>query len=340
MSDFFNSPVLITLLVIVPLIVGFVKKKRLFLSLFLPAETIIIFAIQTIKKITAEPRPFIDNPQVLGVVSNIPNDYSFPSLHTALGAAFAWIMSLVYPRLSWLWFGVLVIIASSRITMGLHYSKDVIAGFSLSTLIFWTIYLISRSKRFLNLGGDPSTRRKIIHMFYGLILVFLLDYNLISDKTFFAWLIVSFIIVIISPNLPQIARSAINYFEREKDHKYLAVTPLLFTASCFLTWVIFPKNIALAAIISLAIGDSVNALIGSMWKVNGRKIVEIALAAFFATLLVTLPYVTPIQAVFGSFVTMIFEFLEPKIGGKKINDNLFIPLVAAAIMSLVARVLH
>jgi len=64
--------------------------------------------------------------------------------------------------------------------------------------------------------------------------------------------------------LPQLLfiKKIICHFERSKDHKLPAVAVWLYLLSSLITLLIFPQAIALAAIVNLAIGDSINALTG------------------------------------------------------------------------------
>jgi len=332
-AEFLNSPALLFLIVFFPLAVGFRRKRKYFTTIFLPAELSTYLAHKLLKLLTAQPRPFISQPEVLGVTSNIPRDYSFPSGHTAVATLFAWILTFVYPRLCWLWFAILVIIATSRTKLGLHYPQDIFGGFFLSSLIFWFIYLLSRRKEVLGWKQNSNLRRKVFHLFYGFLLTLLIDQEILSLPLFFFWLCFSLLLVITSPFLPNSFRKAINYFEREKGQRLLAKGPFFFTLSSFLAWLFFPKNIAIVAILNLAIGDSVNALVGSFLSGRGKRL-EAAGAAFFATLVISCQYVAPLQAIVGSLITLAFEFSEPKIKGRKIDDNLFIPLVSGGIVSL------
>lgn len=326
--NFLNSKVLIAAVGIIPLLITILKKRKHFLNLFLPAESVIIFLVQIIKRLTEMPRPFSSRPQVLGIISNLPLDYSFPSLHTALGTFFAWTLSFVYPKLSWLWFMILTVIALSRIKLGLHYPKDISAGFLLSTFVFWATYLLSKTEKARDWSLDNDIRRKLIHLFYGLILIFFLDYQIITTPLFFFWLLASFFGVISSPLFPVRIRNIITYFERDGNKKFLAVAPLLFTISAFLSWIVFPKDVAIVAILNLTIGDSVNVLAASMLEKRKGKKIEAAIVAGLTTILVSISYLPLSLSLVGAIVTGIFEFSEPKIADKKIDDNLLIPLVS------------
>ncbi len=335
MTEILNSNYVLLAIISFPLALTFWIKRKLFLRIIFPSTLFTTFAVQVLKKITAINRPFIENPNVLGVVTNIPSDYSFPSLHTALATILAWTLAAIKPTLSWIGFGILFLIALSRLYFGLHYFEDLIGGFAIATIIFWLLFFLYKKSVFNSLSKNVNLRRKIVHLFYGLILVFLLDFNILTTQRFL--LIILFWSGLVAASifwLPKPISSIVLYFERDKSPRVLAYGPFVFTVSCFLTYLIFPKPIAIAAIINLAVGDSINALVGYHFKKNGKR-VEASIAAVFATALVSLQYVSPAMAVAGAVATGLIEFTEPKIGKRKIDDNALIPLVSGLAMRLV-----
>lgn len=335
MLEILNSPLLLMIIALFPLAVGFIKWRNAFFRIFVPSLTITVFLSQVIKQITSLPRPFIDNPQILGITSNIPQDSSFPSLHTAISSIFAWLMTILYPKLAPIWFGILAFIAFSRINLGLHYTKDVLAGFTLSTIIFWVFYLIYNRKNSLDPGENLNVRRKLIHLFYGFILISLLEYKILNTLSFFILLVFLIILVVLSPVLPQKFRSIIKQFERDSICKFLGVGPMLFTLSSFVSWVAFPSAIAIVSIINLALGDSINALVGFfLEKKDKPKRIEASLASFLVTFFVASQYISLPSAFSGCFVTSVFEYTEIKFAGKKIDDNIFIPIISGSVMWL------
>ncbi|MCV6601393.1 MAG: phosphatase PAP2 family protein [Cohaesibacter sp.] len=64
---------------------------------------------------------------------------SFPSGHSATAGALAIILILLLPRLKWLWFGLTVWIAISRVIVGSHYPSDIVAGFSYGAAFTWLL---------------------------------------------------------------------------------------------------------------------------------------------------------------------------------------------------------
>ncbi len=337
MAEILNSDLIIFALILLPLTFSLLRKRKVFFTLLVPSLALTTFVVEALKKITAISRPFVENPQILGIQTNIPSNFSFPSLHTALATFFAWSLSFLKPKLSWLGFALLLVIALSRVYFGLHYFEDLIGGFAIATLIFWGLFIIHRHKAIAKIGQAVNLRRKIVHLFYGFSLVFLIEYQIL-DVPLFLILTLSWGILSLSSAiwLPQKLRKLIMYFERDQSPPFLGEGSFLFTLSSFLAFLLFPQKIALVAIINLAIGDSVNALVGFYFKGKGKRI-EASLAAFFATALVSLQYITPLQAISGALVTSVFEYSEPKIGKRKINDNLLIPLVSGGAIWLVSK---
>jgi undecaprenyl-diphosphatase len=335
MTEFLNSNYLVLAIIIFPLAITFWIKRKLFLRVIFPSTIFTTFSIQVVKKITAINRPFIENPSILGVSTNVPYDYSFPSLHTALATILAWTLAAIKPTLSWLGFGVLFLIALSRLVFGLHYFEDLIGGFAIATIIFWSLFFLSKKNIFNSFSKNVNLRRKIVHLFYGFILVFLIDFNILNKERFLI-IVLGWTILLVASMvwLPRPVSKIVLYFERDKSPRVLAYGPFLFTISSFISFLVFPKPIAIASIINLAVGDSINALVGYHFKKNGKR-TEASVAAIFASALISLQYVSPLKAVAGAVTTGFIEFTEPKIGKRKINDNALIPLLSGLAMKLV-----
>jgi undecaprenyl-diphosphatase len=89
---------------------------------------------KVIKRSTARPRPFVTNPGITLLAA--PLDlYAFPSGHTLHAVSFTLIASSYYPELAWPLVPIALLMALSRVVLGLHYPSDVAAGALLGALV-------------------------------------------------------------------------------------------------------------------------------------------------------------------------------------------------------------
>lgn len=101
---------------------------------------IVAFAIElilykVIKQSTTRKRPYQTNPGIENLVIP-PDQFSFPSGHTAAATVAALLFSLAIPVLAPLFILVAFTIGLSRIYLGVHYPTDVIIGFALGIISF------------------------------------------------------------------------------------------------------------------------------------------------------------------------------------------------------------
>ena len=87
-----------------------------------------------LKHYTLRPRPY----QVIQAISlgTAPLDkFSFPSGHTLHAVTFTLVALEYYPWLAWLLLPFTLLVAASRLVLGLHYPTDVLAGAALGAMI-------------------------------------------------------------------------------------------------------------------------------------------------------------------------------------------------------------
>lgn len=99
------------------------------------------FTYRWLKSTTSRERPCQQHPGIQ--VTTLPLDfYSFPSGHTLHAVCFSVVAVSFYPALWWLLLPFTLLVAASRLILGLHYLSDVIAGALIGgTLAFAGLYL-------------------------------------------------------------------------------------------------------------------------------------------------------------------------------------------------------
>ncbi|MDS4041838.1 MAG: phosphatase PAP2 family protein [Candidatus Competibacter sp.] len=80
-----------------------------------------------LKAKTIRPRPCARHGRIQPRVAPL-DEYSFPSGHTLHAVSFTIIAVYHYPALAWLLLPFAVLVALSRVVLGLHYPSDVLAG--------------------------------------------------------------------------------------------------------------------------------------------------------------------------------------------------------------------
>ena len=89
---------------------------------------------EVIKNLVMRPRPFLTIAELVPLVKP-PQSYSFPSVHTVSSFSVAWI--LLWSRLGKIRYAVFafaLLMAFSRLYVGVHYPSDVLAGILLALL--------------------------------------------------------------------------------------------------------------------------------------------------------------------------------------------------------------
>lgn len=107
---------------------------------FAPVATMSIVALlgiglyRTLKSRLVRERPYIT---FAGIHAGTPplDRYSFPSGHTLHAVAFTTQACAAFPELAWPLVPFAMLVAASRVVLGLHYPSDVLAGAALGALL-------------------------------------------------------------------------------------------------------------------------------------------------------------------------------------------------------------
>ncbi|HLD18747.1 MAG TPA: SEC59/DGK1/VTE5 family protein [Candidatus Nanoarchaeia archaeon] len=185
-------------------------------------------------------------------------------------------------------------------------------------------------------------RRKTIHIIFGLAIVILLYFNLLNAVLLGVLVVVGIILSLIEKDkrLPVLSK-LLDLFEREDARKRMPGEGLIFyLAGALVSVILFPKDVAMASITVLAIGDAVSHLAGiGIGKIkhpfNDRKFLEGWLAGVVAAFIACLFFIGIEEAFVGTIAGMLIEVFDIVVMNRRVNDNFLIPPFAGlAIIAL------
>ncbi len=189
-------------------------------------------------------------------------------------------------------------------------------------------------------------RRQLFHALLGIVLVLLLYYSVFTATHLFVILVIGIILAIISKKyrIPVIAQF-LDIFERDNIKTDLpGKGAIYFFVGALLAIKLFPKDIALASIMILALGDSISHIVGKsfgktqLWiNKHNDKLFEGTIAGIILGFFGAYGFVGPVLAFSGAALAMTTELVEMKLGKTIIDNNILIPLVSGTTM-LILRV--
>ncbi len=188
--------------------------------------------------------------------------------------------------------------------------------------------------------------RKLFHLIMGIVTVALLYYEILSPFAVFLIIIAGVLLSFLTKRvrLPIIS-SFVDHFERDNQKSsFPGRGAIFFFVGALLALKLFDKNIALASIMVLTLGDSISHMVGAQYgKIrnifNGdnKKLLEGTLAGTIVGFLGALIFVPLPEAFLGSLCAMIAEVVKIDFNEKAVDDNVTVPLVAGTVMLLVEK---
>jgi dolichol kinase len=188
--------------------------------------------------------------------------------------------------------------------------------------------------------------RKLIHLGSA---AFPIAYWL-TDKPFMLWVLVPLAVIAVGAETLRHLKPRFRAFidrwlgrllRQAEDHTLTGATCV--TLGAMLSIALFDKPIAITVLLFLSVSDALASLVGIRFgRVRlGGKSLEGSAAFLVSAVAIALLVLrsAPLVAVLGAVVATVVEALPLKIAGRKLDDNLTIPLISGAAMSLLAPVL-
>ena len=190
--------------------------------------------------------------------------------------------------------------------------------------------------------------RQLVHIAIGLATLLLYYYEIFTPLMVFLIIIAGLLASIICKRvrLPLFS-FFLDHFEREEQRKtFPGKGMIFFFIGVLLVMKLFEKDIALAAIMILTLGDSISHILGehfgqirNIFNGKSKKLLEGTIAGTLAGFLGALFFVPASQAFLGSAAAMIAEVIKIDFNERTLDDNLIVPLVAGTVIFLLQKYL-
>ncbi len=229
---------------------------------------------------------------------------AFPSSHVSI------MIGWTFYRRSLFSLFCLILMTVSRVLSGAHTVLEVLGAYAIVTPVLLG---------YLKIEDSPYVRRKIMHIFLGT----LIGYLLYIMPSYQLWILLFFVVGAITSQLLRkysIFNVLYSEFEKTEGEDY---GPITLPLGILLSYVIFPDS-AFVSALYLAWVDGLAAIFGKMFQTKDKSVYGLvggfvgAIIAFLATK--TSPFLIVLNP--------IVEYYTPK----KLEDNLTIPISTSIAM--------
>ncbi len=264
------------------------------------------------------------------------DDYSFPSSHTSIYFSPLNSFSSNFMRRAWLFLGMLV--GLSRVYLGAHLLSDVIAGAVLGYMI--GLYFSQNNK--FNIKKDFfEIKRQAFHLALGLTMAFLIYKGYLTTPAITLLLVAGLALSYASKRiqLPLISWFLKNFERTEERKRFPGKGAIMLMAGVLASVLIFPRDVALASIMILALGDSFSHIIGRFFGRTkhplSSKLLEGTIAGITVAFLGAVLFVSVKEALAAAIISMAAESLCTKRMDIEIDDNLVVPIMAGLAITII-----
>lgn len=197
----------------------------------------------------------------------------------------------------------------------------------------------------MRIVDELEFRRQMLHLVAGVVVVVLLYFNIINVYIIFLILLIGVTLSIISKKIkiPFIYWMLKNFDRPHHIKSFPGKGPLFMVLGIFLSLLFFQKNVALASIMILSVGDSLSHIVGRYFgktkhPLSNVKLLEGSVVGTIAAFLGALIFVNALEAFLASLAAMTFEAVDIKAKKHFADDNLLIPVISGAVISLIRTI--
>ncbi len=269
--------------------------------------------------------------------------YAFPSAHTAVAFALLIPFWRISKILGILWFVFAVLTGVARVYELVHYPSDIVGGLVLGGVIGAVFSHNEVKKLIMLLWKELEFRRQSFHFCIGFVIVFAHWAGFLSLTLIGMALVIGLLVSFISQyRYIPIVSDILKLVDRPRDDGFPGRGAFYYALGVFLTFLLFNGEnlpIAYAAILILAVGDSLNHLFTNGIQViklpwNRRKniwgiVVGVLCGTYAAHFFVGL-----IPAFIASSIAIFLETIPWRVGKVYIDDNILVPLVSGGLLWL------
>jgi undecaprenyl-diphosphatase len=252
---------------------------------------------------------------------------AFPSGHATIAFAALPFLFLLFKKERWYFFSFAVLVALSRMYLGVHYLSDVVFGAGLGFAIGYFLLHIKECRKN---DFEKEWNRQCTHIFTGTLIVLLMATGYLKPLYLVPIIIIGFGISLLAKKTNH---AVLSWFldRMDRPSNLPGAGALTFFIGVTITLLIFPAPASLIGVLIFTFGDALSTLWGkkhgkTKHPLNPHKTIEGTVAGVVVGFLVAVPFFPWYAALGAAVIAMIVESLP------FIDDNLTVPVAAAGVL--------